>query len=128
MLQLPASEVLQSSAAVEEERSVLRRPTTERGRGRQPRGRTRKPIARKAPKVGGNLASGLAYYCVISETQTVAERDRFEPSVWISKPAADMQLPPLLQPRRLRLDLVRLRERRDQRPRLRDLSSAQARK
>jgi site-specific DNA recombinase len=26
-------------------------------------------------------SSGLAYYCVISETQTVAERDGFEPSV-----------------------------------------------
>jgi hypothetical protein len=32
------------------------------------------------------VASGLAYYCVISETQTVAERDGFEPSVWISIP------------------------------------------
>src|SRR5258708_5999527 len=35
-------------------------------------GRTRKRIARKAPKAGGNLASGVAYYCVISETRTVA--------------------------------------------------------
>jgi hypothetical protein len=34
-----------------------------------------------AAGLDGNLASGPAYYCVISKTQTVAERDGFEPSV-----------------------------------------------